>query len=502
MTTQIEAPRTNSTRSSQRRAKRAKRPTQGGLVADFIETFCRLTKGEQAGQLIKLRPWQREILNDIFELRADGKRKHRRGLLGMPRKQGKSLLAAGIALYGLVVDEVGADVFVVAGDRAQARIIFRECARMVELDPVLSQRLRVTRDLIEAPATGSILRVLSADASRAEGLNPSMVLFDEVHVQPDDRLWSTMNLGSGTRSQPLVLGITTAGARFDGRGQDSLCYRLWQYGKRVEKGEVDDSTFYFRWFSAPDDADYRDPKTWALANPALGDFLSLDDMESAVKSLPEAEVRTRLLNQWVTTHTAWLPNGAWEKLNTERQLQQGEQVVLAFDGAFTQDCSAIVAATLDGHIELLKIWERPLDDPHYQVPIDEVEASMRELCATYQVIEIAADPFRWARTLQAWEAEGLPVVVYPQSPSRLVPACASFLEAVTSGTITHTGDATMARHLANCTVKVDRLGPRIVKEHKGSPRKIDAAVCAVMAYDRARYYATAGTKAEATVEWI
>ena len=153
-----------------------------------------MSKGDGAGALISLRPWQREILDEIFAIREDGKRKHRRGLLLMPRKNGKSLLASGIALYSLFT-EIGAEVAVVAGDRAQARIIFRECARMIELDPILSRKLHVLRDVIEYPETGSVLRVLSADASRAEGYNFSTVIFDEVHVQPDDRLWSTVNLG-------------------------------------------------------------------------------------------------------------------------------------------------------------------------------------------------------------------------------------------------------------------------------------------------------------------
>jgi phage terminase large subunit-like protein len=137
------------------------------------------------------------------------------------------------------------------------------------------------------------------------------------------------------------------------------------------------------------------------------------------------------------------------------------------------------------------------------VPIAEVEEKVRELCLKYEVREIAADPYRWARTLQAWEAEGLPVVNYPQSPARMVPACASFYEAVTQGLITHSGEPTLARHLDNANVKVDRFGPRIVKEHKGSPRKIDAAVCAVMAYDRARFYATADGRADdVSVEFL
>ncbi len=118
----------------------AKPNSQGDQVSDFIENFCRLTKGDDAGKQITLRPWQKQILNDLYELDENGLRKHRRALIGLPRKNSKSLLGAGIALFGLVVDEVGAEVYAVAGDRAQARIVFREAARMVELDPILSQR--------------------------------------------------------------------------------------------------------------------------------------------------------------------------------------------------------------------------------------------------------------------------------------------------------------------------------------------------------------------------
>ncbi len=183
--------------------------SQGAQVSAFIENFCRLTKGDDAGKQITLRPWQRALLDDLYTLDSDGLRKHRRALIGLPRKNGKSLIGAGIALFGLVVDEVGAEVYAVAGDRAQARIVFREAARMVELDPILSQRLRVMRDVIEMPSTGSVFRVLSADASRAEGLNPSTVVFDEVHIQPDDRadrvaLLRLVDLGERGRDRPFA----------------------------------------------------------------------------------------------------------------------------------------------------------------------------------------------------------------------------------------------------------------------------------------------------------
>lgn len=212
----------------------------------------------------------------------------------MPRKNGKSLVAAGIALYSLFT-EVGAEVAIVAGDRAQARIVFRECARMIELDPILSRKLHVIRDVIEYPETGSVLRVLSSEGSRAEGYNFSTVVFDEVHVQPDDRLWSTVNLGSGTRKNPLVLGISTAGSKTDSRGQDSLCYRLWQYGMRIQSGETQDDAFFFRYFTAPEELAWDSPEAAKAANPAFGDFLDPEDFAAAARSLPREEYETKRL---------------------------------------------------------------------------------------------------------------------------------------------------------------------------------------------------------------
>ena len=503
--------RTPQQRNSTRSSARPEGPkTDGPLVAEFIETFCRLTKGDQAGQLIQLRPWQREILDGLFELLPNGRRKNRRGLLLLPRKNAKSTLAAGVALFGLF-QEVGAEVLICAGDRQQARIVFRECSRMVDLDPVLSKKLRVMRDVIEYPETGSVLRVLSSDGSRAEGTNPSMVIFDELHVQPDDRLWNAVNLGSGARKDPLVLGISTAGSKTDAHGQDSLCYRLFQYGTRIQAGEVQDEAFFFRYFHAPEDLAWDSPEAWAAANPAFGDFLDPEDFAAAARSIAPAEFQTKRLNRWVSTITAWLPTGAWERLETGRKIERGEPCVVAWDGSFQLDASAAVACTLDGFIEPLLLYERPLDDPFWKVDIGQVEQDLRDLVEVrgLNVLELAADPFRWSRSLEALDREGPyagKVVNFAQSPVRMVAACQKYAEAISQEELHWGGSphlsAALTRHLANATVKIDRFGPRIVKEHRGSPRKIDLAVAAVMAFDRARYYANEAEKPIKSVEFV
>lgn len=476
------------------RSQRAAKPqeTDGPWVADFIQGLCRNTKGRDAGEYLRLRPWQSSLLDELFVLRPDGLRQHRRGLIGLPRKNGKSAVGAGIALWGLIADEEpGAEIYSCAGDRDQARIVFGMAKRMVELEPELSAAVKVYRDAIEYPANSSVYRVLSAEAYTKEGLNPSLVLFDEVHVQPNDDLWNVMTLGSGTRAQPLILGITTAGVKSDATGGDSLCYRLYQYGRQVQSGEVDDPSFFFRWWepAAGADADWRDPDVWDEANPALGDFLFVEDFETSARTTPENEFRTKRLNQWVSSRSAWLPQGAWEAcVDATRVVADGDEITVGFDGSYSGDSTALVGCTtVDPHLFVIEAWERKDSDDHdWRVPIAEVEQAIRTACARWKVREVDCDPFRWSRTMAALEEEGWPIVEWnTSSPARMVPACAKFYDAVMEQRVTHDGDPRLARHIDHCVLKTDGKGPRIVKEHKMSPRKIDLAVCAVVAHDRA-----------------
>lgn len=448
-----------------------------------------MTKGERAGEPVTLRPWQRTILEELFELRPDGVRRYRRGLLGLPRKQGKSFLGSGIALYGLF-DEPGAEVYSCAGDKEQARIVFGEAKRAVEAEPELSSVLKVYRDAIEYPKQNAIYRVLSAEAYSKHGLNPSLVIFDELHVQPDDELWRVMTSGSGTRTQPLVLAITTAGVKVDARGQDSLCYQMYRHGLDLERGRArtPDPTFYFRWFQAPEGCDYRDPGAWALANPALGDFFHAEDLEVSVRSDPENTFRTLHLNQFVSATSAWLPYGTWEGVaDGSRAVASDEPVVLGFDGAWAGDSTALVGATIGDrpHLFVIDCWESD-GTPDWRVDTAAVELRIREAMKTYRVREVACDPYRWQDVLQRLDGDGLPIVEFPtNSLARMVPACQEFYSAVVEKRVTHDGDPRLARHVGNAVTKSDARGTRIVKESKTSARKIDLAVASVIAHNRA-----------------
>ena len=467
----------------------------GPLYSEFAEAVCRVTKDSvaaPAGELLHLRDWQKELLNYALARRPDGRLKHRVALIGMARKNGKSALAASMGLSALTLGGNGSEIYSCAADRDQARIVFGTAKRMVELDPELSSMFTLYRDVIEYKDKGSVYRALSAEAYTKEGLNPSpIVIFDEVHAQPNRELWDVMSLAGGARSDSLLLGITTAGVKTQANGQDSLAYSLYQYGQKLVKGELVDPSFFFAWWEPNNpEADHREKKLWIESNPGFGDIVDAEDFESAVLRTPEAEFRTKRTNCFVSTSTAWLPTGSWEALiDTDRTPEPGEDVILAFDGAFSNDSTALIAWLLGGdkpHLMVVGIWERPEDaEQGWHVPVAEVEQTIIDTFrnSNFQTKEIVFDPARWQRTFMVLDEQGMPVVSYPNSAERMVPATQKFYEAVVNQSFTHDGDERMARHITNCVTKQSSRGVMVAKA--SSKRKVDAAVAAIFGYDRA-----------------
>jgi phage terminase large subunit-like protein len=464
----------------------------GALVSEFIESLCVQVKdsiGGHAGEPIELRDWQRNLLDHIFARRSDGRLRHRIALVGMARKNGKSAIGSGIALYGLMMGPKGGEVYSCAADRDQARIVFGTARTMVEKSPELSAVTKVYRDAIEVPETGSVYRVLSSEAFTKEGLSPSLVLYDELHAAPNDELFNVMQLGQAARKDSMMLALTTAGVKYDSTGRDSTCFRLFQYGEQIAKKEISDDSFFMAWWKSVDESDHREEKNWIAANPGYGDINDPEDFLSAVKRTPEAEFRTKRMNLWVNAQEAWLPAGVWDSLDQSEVIDEQTPVIIGFDGSFSNDATAIVAVTVEDQprIEVIDVWEKKqTDNDDWRVPMTEVDAVMMQTCARLNVVEIVCDPYRYQREMENWAANGLPVVEYSSSsPARMVPATAKFYDAVGALELSHDHNPTLARHIDNCVIKYDRLGPRIVKEHRGSPRKIDCAVAAVMAFDRA-----------------
>jgi phage terminase large subunit-like protein len=347
---------------------------------------------------------------------------------------------------------------------------------MVRAEPELMDVIHIQRWHLDGPQDG-IYRVLSADAELQQGLNPSFVIFDEVHVQPNADLWDAMRFGMGARANPMMIGITTAG--FD---RTTLAWDLYEQGKA---GHI-----YFWWSEPKDpDCDWMDRAAWAEANPALGDFLFADalyvDADGDAKH--ESGFRRFHLNQWTTTSSAWLPHGTWGKQEDPHPIDPEEPFVAFLDGSWNNDSTGMVGCQLeDPHLSVLGHW---VPDPGLgHVDMAAIEDTARAVLEMPGCVALAFDPARFQDLFARLEAEYGKEVIIPwptNSLARMVPACQEFYTAVIEERITHDGDPRLAQHIANAVLKEDRHGPRIVKESKSSQRKIDLAVCAVGAYAEA-----------------
>lgn len=473
----------------------------GRQIIEFIQTHCRIDKdtvGGQRGELLELRPWQQLQIYRLFARRLDGRRKHRVGLLGLPRKNGKSALGSSIALAEADLGPHGGEIYCCAGDREQARIVYSTARQMVEMDPHLASRVKVYKNEMIWTSTETRLKVLSAEAYTKEGLNPTLVIFDEVHVQPNDELWDVMALAMGARVEPMMIGITTAGDPTDRFGNDSLAYRYYQHGKRVASGEVDDPSFYFAWWEPDtDDADHTEPETWRTANPGYGDLVLEEDFHSAVIRTHEAEFKTKRCNLWVVGSQAAVPSGAWERLTQSkpgrgRKLTFGSQIqvpadwlsdaVIFLDGSWSGDSTGIVASTRDGYLFPITHHEKqPTDGPDWRVPVTSVEDDIR-LAIDNGARGLVADPHLWQRTLEVLRDDGYPVLEWPtNSLPRIVPAWKDFFNAMMDADgIAHNGDPALQRHIYNVTLQDPAGRARPVKQSRG--RKIDLAICAIGAW--------------------
>jgi phage terminase large subunit-like protein len=223
--------------------------------------------GDYAGVPFRLRPWQEDVVRRLFTTREGGERQYRKMFLALPRKQGKTELAAAILLYLMLgTGKRQQMLYSASGDRKQAALIFHAAASMVHNSAALSRHCEVFEGYkkITVPAMGSAYEALSSDAPRKHGLGASVVLFDEVHVLPDRKLHDNLTTGFGARKEPLTIYITTAG--WD---QTSLCYGLWEYARNVRDGVVDNPKFLPILYETAADEDWTSEEVWHKAMPAL-----------------------------------------------------------------------------------------------------------------------------------------------------------------------------------------------------------------------------------------
>lgn len=462
---------------------------EAAKVVGFVEAFCTLG-GSFLGQPFKVLPFARELIGDLYRPGPDGGRLRREYLLGVPRKNTKSTTAAALAVYHLFMDPYNAapQVISAAGDRLQAKIVFGEAKRMIQASPSLLKRARVYKDHVETKS-GGFYRAVSADAALQQGLNPSFVVFDELHVFKNDELVEALTMGSAMRRSPLFLYITTAG-----HDKDSPLGRKYEYGRRVESGEVVDPSFGFMWYG-PQDGEAVDPderEAWRRYNPAadlMPDFEASMEADRKTKHV-NAFIRYRL-NGWTSTQSAWLPFGAWDRLaDPGKRLVPGDPVILGFDGAWKGDSTALVGVRMtDYHTEVIGHWEAPPGDREWRTPVREVTDAILRAIAVFDVKEVVCDPWRFEQTISELRDKGYPLFDFPtNSATRMGAATQGGYEAVMDGTFSHDGHPALARHVANCILREDSRGSRIVKQHKNSRQHIDLAVAWLIARHRVRWY--------------
>lgn len=445
----------------------------------FMEQFLFVTKGKGARQPFKVHTFQRDILKSLFP--PTGKRP-RQGLTLIPRGNGKSTLAAAVALWQLFDGGESAQVICTAVDLRQANIVFGTAARMIEISPVLLEHSMLYQDQIWYPATDSRMFPLPANEGALQGYDPTFAVIDEAAFLSPETIEAVLG-ATGKRETSLVWAISTPPM-----ADDNYLFGI------VKQAEADPKSWAYTVYTSDPkhEADCR--HCWKMSNPALHSFLALDGLESSHKTMRESTFRRMRLGQFITgAEDSWLQAEDWEAIEDRHPIPDGERVILGFDGSYSGDTTALVAVSISKrpHIDVVKVWDPGEHASGYRIPVNHVEDPIRAACKRWQVVEIVCDPSRWQRTLDVLAGEGLPVVEFPQSRTRMEPATLSLAEAIQNQDVTHSGDPTLTRHALNARViDGDERGVRIRKDDPKSTKRIDTIVAAIMAHSRAVFHAS------------
>ena len=471
-------------------ASRTDAPTHGPVVARWVEEHLVHGVGDYFGKPFRLAPFQREFLDRLYEYDPiTGRRRCRRALLGLPKGNGKTELAAAISIVELggPFAPTAPIIPIAAASFEQADLVFGTARTMIAEGPLRPYFELYDTEILTRDGPGRMYRVAAA-AGTNDGARPTCVVADEVHewTGGKERVHLVLANGLSKRADGLEINITTAGT-----DPDSLLGRLYAHGRRIATGEVEDPGFLFRWTEAgehdlADEAELR--RAIREANPAVGTFLEEDRLVARFSEIPRHEFERYHLNRWVASEDAWLSPDLWAaRAVAGGPPPDGAEIVIGGDGSYSRDTTALVGCTPGGYVFRIASWERATSDPDWTVPRIEVDAAVAGAMARWKVLELAFDPPGWHTELEAWEREWPDVVVRFETnvPARMGPACDRFYSAVMEGALTHDADPALSRHVGNCKTRDSRYGRLITKDHKDSPRKIDLAVAAVIAYERA-----------------
>jgi phage terminase large subunit-like protein len=482
-------------------------------VIAFCETFL-ITSGPDIGKLFKLRDWQRTFIEAVYREDDQGKRPVRTAILSMGRKNGKTALAALLALCHLCGPEAEprGEVYSCANDRAQASKIFAEAEASLLQHPLLCNRITISsflktmRDLV----TGSTFTALSSEARTKMGLSPSFVVFDELGQARDRNLYDAMDSAQGARANPLMLVISTQAA--DDLAPMSV---LIDYGKRVTSGDHPDPAFHLTLYEAPPEDDLMDEATWRKANPALNDFRSIADVKrqaEQAQAMPSQENRFRnlILNQRVAAEAKFVELGKWRLCNGAPQIPDGAKVFGAVDLGATRDMSALTLVWPDAddvyHVQMHywlpgKLLDRVDED---KVPYDVwhraglltndgqstdpklVAHKIAELNGRYRITAIAFDAWRITELQRELDSIGCRVLLTPHGQGyKDMNGAIDVLERLILQTrIRHGGHPVLTWNAANAVIVRNPDGFRKLNKAKSSGR-IDGLQALAMAFSLA-----------------
>ena len=492
----------------------------------FIQNL-RHTKGKWDKKPFILLPWQEQIVRDLFGIvDENGKRQFLTAYVEIPKKQGKSELAAAIALYLLFADgEPSAEVYGAACDRNQASIVFDVAQQMVKSAPfLLSQsKIATANKRIVNYSNHGFYQVLSAETGTKHGLNVSGLIFDEIHAQPNRKLYDVLTKGSGdAREQPLFFIITTAGNKKEG-----ICFELHSKALDVLAGRKRDTTFYPVVYGLTDEDDWRDERNWYKANPSLGYTITIERVREAYKETQdnpaeENSFKQLRLNLWTTSSVCWIPEHIYDRGNVpiDRDALLGRDCFGGLDLSSTSDITAFVLVfppdteegkyiilpyfwlpeeTLDlrcrrDHV-LYDVWKAQghiLTTEGNVVHYGFIERFIEELGKKYHIREIAYDRWNATQMVQNLEDEGFTLVPFGQGFKDMSPPSKDMFKLLMEGRIVHGGNPVLKWMAQNVVMKQDEAG-NIKPDKAKSTEKIDGIVAAIMALDRATRYEGGGS---------
>jgi phage terminase large subunit-like protein len=493
------------------------RPDLVDRVCGFAELMPHVKgKWARTRELIVLQEWQVFILACIFGfVDADGKRRYRQAYIMLPRKQGKSVLAAVIGLYMLTLDdEVGAEVYCGATSEAQAWEVFRPAKAMAE-----KAGEEPGEFLAEFGVTCLAKSIFSEDGSRfqpvigkpGDGSSPHCAIIDEYHEHDTPEQFDTMLTGMGAREQPLALVITTAGDNLAGP-----CYDMQRFAEDVLEGHIRDDRFFAVIYTIDKDDDWRDFDVWRKANPNLGvsvfeDFLQARHQEAMTRPAKQGINLTKHLNVWVSSRDAWLSMADWQACaDTSLTLEEmaGCEAWIGLDLATKIDVAAMVALVkmADGRLAYLPRFYLPEAvvfearsknaaaysgwhamghltlTPGNATDFEFIAEDLRKFMRILDVQSVGFDPYQANHLSQQMMAEGVPMIEYPMQTRTLSPPMREMEAAICARQRSHPGNPMFDWMASNVTAKEDGRGniyPR--KPHNQDHLKIDGITAALMA---------------------